>query len=83
MAKTYGLDPVAGWSAEERQRFLGVQACIWSEPMAEPAVFDRLVFPRLSAIAETGWTRPERKDFRRFSALAELMPSLYGCAETG
>ena len=54
--KTYDFDPAAGWSAEERKKLLGVQGCIWSEPMTDRAVFDRLVYPRLSAIAETGWT---------------------------
>lgn len=74
---TYAFDPAAGWSAAERQHLLGIQGCIWSEPMHGPAIFDRLVFPRLSAIAETGWTAPERRDFRRFSQLAGLMPNLY------
>jgi hexosaminidase len=46
--------------------------------MTDRAVFDRLVFPRLSAIAETGWTRPQNKNFARFSAAANLMPNLYG-----
>jgi hexosaminidase len=79
--KAYAFDPTAGWSAAERAKFLGVQACIWSEPMTDRAVFDRLVYPRLSVIAETGWTVPERKDFARFSALCGLMPNLYGCRE--
>jgi hexosaminidase len=78
----YAFDPVAGWSAAERGRLLGVQACIWSEPMSDRAVFDRLVFPRLSAIAETGWTTPGRKDYARFSGIADLMPNLYGQRES-
>ncbi len=73
---TYRFEPVAGWSATERQHLLGVQACIWSEPMTDRAVFDRLVFPRLSAIAETGWSTD--RDFTRFAALVGLMPNLYG-----
>ncbi len=76
--KTYRFDPVAGWSEGQRAHFMGVQACIWSEPMADRAIFDRLVFPRLSAIAETGWTRPDAKSFERFRAIAGLMPILYG-----
>jgi hexosaminidase len=75
---TYAFDPTAGWSDSERKKLLGVQACIWSEPMTDRAVFDRLVFPRLSAIAETGWTAPEARNYRRFAALAGLMPNLYG-----
>lgn len=79
--KAYHFDPTAGWSAAEKQKFLGVQACIWSEPMTERAVFDRLVFPRLSAIAEVGWTAAANKDFGRFSTLSNLMPNLYGHRE--
>lgn len=74
---TYAFNPVTGWSAEQRANLQGVQACIWSEPMKDRAVFDRLVFPRLSAVAETGWTREDRKSWQRFSAAAGLMPALY------
>jgi hexosaminidase len=49
--------------------------------MTDRAAFDRLVFPRLSAIAETGWTPPEKRDWIRFKALAGLMPNLYGFTE--
>lgn len=76
--KLYNFDPVEGWSTSQKERFLGVQTCIWSEPMTDRAVFDRLVFPRISALAETGWTRPEAKSWSRFKALAGLMPILYG-----
>ena len=74
---TYAFDPVAGWSEAQKARLRGVQACIWSEPMTDRAVFDRLVFPRLSAIAETGWTKSERKSWKRFKASVGLMPVLY------
>jgi len=76
--QTYSFDPVAGWSDAQQKHFLGVQACIWGEPMTDRAVFDRLVFPRLSAIAETGWTLPQHKSFARFAAVCGLLPNLYG-----
>jgi hexosaminidase len=81
LEKTYGFTANAGWSAVETQKLMGVQACIWCEPMTDRGVFDRLVFPRLSAIAETGWTAGDRRDFARFSALVGLMPNLYGVHE--
>jgi hexosaminidase len=46
--------------------------------MADRAIFDRLVFPRLSAIAETAWTPWGQKDWDRFIVNAALMPNLYG-----
>lgn len=74
---TYAFHPCADWSEAEKARLMGVQGCIWGEPMTERSVFQRLVFPRLSAIAETGWTRAERKSWPRFAGSAHLMPSLY------
>lgn len=76
--ETYKFDPRAGWSEAQLAHLLGVQSCIWSEPMTDRAIFDRLVFPRISAIAETGWTQPDRKSWERFSAFAGLMPIMYG-----
>ncbi|MDH6233525.1 hexosaminidase [Mesorhizobium soli] len=78
----YEFDPVKGWTDEQKRHFLGVQCCIWSEPMTDRGVFDRLVFPRISALAETGWTKPERKSWERFRALVGLMPILYGITAT-
>ena len=40
--------------------------------MTDRAVFDRLIFPRLSAIAETGWTESASRDYARFTALVGL-----------
>lgn len=76
--ETYAFEAREGWSAEQLKHLLGVQACIWSESMTDRAIFDRLVFPRISAIAEAGWTLPERKSWQRFSAFAGLMPIMYG-----
>lgn len=79
--RTYQFDPVAGWSDAEKAQLLGVQGCIWSEHMSDRGVFNRLIYPRISAIAETGWTQESKRDFTRWSALAGLMPTLYGIVE--
>ncbi|WDR05865.1 beta-N-acetylhexosaminidase [Devosia rhodophyticola] len=76
--ETYQFEPRQGWTEEQLQHLMGVQSCIWSEPMTDRAIFDRLVFPRLSAVAEAGWTEPENKSWPRFSAFAGLMPIMYG-----
>lgn len=76
--ETYDFDPLDGWTEDQRRRFMGIQACIWSEPMTDRAVFDRLTFPRLSAIAETAWSPAAEKSWDRFSALSSMMPILYG-----
>jgi len=76
--ETYEFEARAGFSEEGLKHLLGIQSCIWSESMTDRAIFDRLVFPRLSAIAESGWTLPEHKSWDRFKALVGLMPIMYG-----
>lgn len=76
--ETYEFEPREGMKEDQLKHLLGVQTCIWSEPMTDRAIFDRLVFPRISAVAETGWTVPENKSWKRFSAFAGLMPIMYG-----
>jgi len=78
---TYRFVPGDGWNEGERSHLLGIQGAIWCEPMTDRGVFDRLVYPRLSAIAETGWTREEHKDWARFVGSVGLMPNLYGVRE--
>jgi hexosaminidase len=76
--ETYEFEARAGFSDEGLKHLLGIQSCIWSESMTDRAIFDRLVFPRLSAVAESGWTVPERKSWERFKAMVGLMPIMYG-----
>ena len=76
--ETYEFDAGEGWSEEELKHLKGVQSCIWSESMTDRAIFDRLVFPRLSAVAEAGWTPRERKSWNRFKDIVGLMPIMYG-----
>jgi hexosaminidase len=76
--ETYEFESREGMSENGLKHLLGIQACIWSESMTDRAIFDRLVFPRLSAIAESAWTLPERKSWNRFKALVGTMPIMYG-----
>lgn len=50
------FDPEAGWSDAERAHLLGIQACLWSEHVADRATMLHLLFPRLDAVAERAWT---------------------------
>ncbi len=71
LERCYAFDPLAekGLTAEQSQKFLGVQACLWSE-LVTPwkakngwldlktagETADYKTFPRLCALAEMGWT---------------------------
>lgn len=78
---TYNFDPTENWTAHQLKHLLGIQACIWSESMTDRAVFDRLLFPRLSAIAETAWTEKPKKSYARFIGCVDVMPLVFGHRE--
>ncbi|EJC81395.1 N-acetyl-beta-hexosaminidase [Rhizobium leguminosarum bv. trifolii WSM2297] len=59
-----------------QEKMRGIQACIWTENFLSRAYFNRLVFPRLPAVAEAAWTPLERKDWDRFAAVVRMWPML-------
>ncbi|MDR2981684.1 MAG: beta-N-acetylhexosaminidase [Puniceicoccales bacterium] len=59
--------------AQERN-VLGVNACLWAEVMRDQERRDFMTWPRLVAVAESGWTPADRKDYASFEA--RLKPEL-------
>ena len=74
--KTYQFEAVADFPPELAERMKGIQGCIWSENMTSRQRFNHMVFPRLGAIAEAGWTQKANKSWTRFCAQASMMPEL-------
>jgi hexosaminidase len=60
LADIEAFDLTAGWSAAERARLLGIQACLWTEHVPDRPTMERLLFPRLTAIADAAWPPPRR-----------------------
>src|SRR6266478_3127655 len=64
-ARHYAVDPVSGdaanLSAEEKQRILGGESCMWAEYVS-PENVDSRIWPRNSAIAERLWSPQEVRD---------------------
>jgi hexosaminidase len=54
-ADVEAFDVTDGWSAGERANLLGVQACAWTEHAPDRPALERLLFPRLDAIAAAAW----------------------------
>ncbi|MES0808726.1 beta-N-acetylhexosaminidase [Roseibium sp. SCPC15] len=73
---SYRYEPSEGLAENSLNLLRGVQACIWCEHMTNNEIFNHMVFPRLYAVAEAGWTPPENKDWQRFSYRAPLFPTL-------
>ena len=69
LGKLYNFEPVpAELAADKRQHILGLQANMFTEHTRTYARLQHNLFPRLAAVAETGWSTPEHRDFRDFLA---------------
>lgn len=67
LVKTYEYDPIPMELEEKyRKNILGIEACLWTEFVSDSKRVERQAFPRLIAIAETGWSLKENKNFESF-----------------
>ena len=74
--QTYAYEAEGELPDALKAKMRGIQACIWGENFVSRAYFNRLVFPRLPAIAEAAWTPSSRKDWDRFAAIVRMWPQL-------
>jgi hexosaminidase len=61
----YAWDPAGHLKIDESQ-ILGVEAPIWSETVDKIADVEFLLYPRLPAVAEVGWTAQASRDWSDF-----------------
>lgn len=62
-----------GISPTEASKIMGFGAQMWGEQSPTPLAMYKLLYPRIAALAECGWTQPGNKDFIRFT---KSIPSL-------
>lgn len=68
LAKVYSYEPLEpGLTATDASHLLGVQANLWSEYIPADSHAEYMYYPRAYAIAEIGWSTPEKDypDFHR------------------
>jgi len=66
LEKCYAFEPTPpGLSPESAKRILGLEPCLWGFPQHR---HDGLVFPRLCAFAEVGWSPKAARDWTDFKA---------------
>lgn len=69
LKKVYSYDPMPqGLSAEEENNLLGVQGNVWTEYMPTYEEAEYMIYPRILAIAEVGWTQEKAKDYVSFKS---------------
>ncbi|GAB3312675.1 beta-N-acetylhexosaminidase [Luteimonas notoginsengisoli] len=69
LRKAYDFEPVpAALTAAQARHILGLQANVWTEHMRTFERVEHAFFPRIAAVAETGWSPRARKDYDDFLA---------------
>ena len=78
LEKVYSFDPVPKeLTAEEAKYIIGGQANLWTEYMQTPSQVEYMAFPRMVALAEVLWSKPEDKNYADFQRrLALNLPRL-------
>ncbi len=63
----YSFEPTPdSLSPAEAAHIIGAGANLWTEYIPDPAKAEYMIFPRIAAIAEVGWTARERKSWPDF-----------------
>ncbi len=72
LRKVYSFEPIPEeLVGKEREFILGVQGNIWCEYIHSPEKADYMTYPRGAAVAEIGWSSPDRKDWTDFTRRLE------------
>ena len=62
----YRYEPFDNVPPELLRHMLGLQACLWQEHVTTEEQTEYMLYPRIAAIAEIGWSRPETKNYQDF-----------------
>lgn len=78
VSKVYSLEPVPAELTEEEGKYiLGAQCNLWSEYITAPEHLEFMLLPRLAALCEVQWTKPELKNLENFKARLPRMMKMY------
>lgn len=65
---SYNWDPATQVEGVDPQSILGVEAPLWSETIDSMDDIEYLLFPRITAVAEVGWTTAEKRGWEGYSS---------------
>lgn len=58
--------PVDGYSSNDLENILGIQAQLWSETITNKNYFDEMINPRLATLAEIAWCSEAKRSWENF-----------------
>lgn len=64
----YNWDPSTYAEGITKDDIIGVEAPLWSETIEKMDDIEYMIFPRITAIAEIGWTSSEKRDWEGYSS---------------
>ena len=68
LKQVYDLEPVSSKiDANLQKQILGIQGQVWTEYMPTPKHIEYMLLPRMLALAESAWTLPQNKEWKRFA----------------
>ena len=71
LQKVYSFEPVPdSLSTKEAELILGVQGNVWTEHIPTPEHYEYMIYPRILALAEIGWSPSEVKKWDNFHTRA-------------
>ena len=66
LEKVYSYNPIEGIDAEKAKLIYGVQGNLWAEYIPTEEMVEYMIYPRILAIAEIGWSNPAERDYNEF-----------------
>jgi hexosaminidase len=69
LEKVYGWEPMpVALEPQFQKHILGLQGQLWTEYLPDPKAIEYMAFPRISALAEVGWTPAVRRNLDDFKS---------------
>ncbi len=67
LKKVYDFEPMSKKLSKEQQvHIIGAQANLWTEYIQKPEHVEYMMLPRLAAMSEVMWSKPEKKNYDDF-----------------
>lgn len=78
LSKVYDYEPIpATLSDDEKKHILGAQANVWTEYIPNFKHAEYMTLPRMTALCEVQWSKPEQKNYRDFLNRIPVMLKMY------